>query len=93
MTLVKTYLQTQELSYLVIRTRKEDTSFIYFILEANDGICFYSTLGKEDHHTQMREIEITCTIEYYQQVKDVIQSLNNLFPITILEDKVIKDKF
>ncbi|HAZ11807.1 MAG: hypothetical protein A2X86_07855 [Bdellovibrionales bacterium GWA2_49_15] len=29
---------------IVVRTSKEDSAFFYFTLEANENICFYSTL-------------------------------------------------
>lgn len=50
-----------EVFITIVKMPKEDSAFFYFQLEANEGLCFYSTL---EHQTgdQFREIEIKCHI-------------------------------
>ena len=35
--------------YEEITVRKDEASFVYFIFDANDGLCFYSTLDDNKH--------------------------------------------
>ncbi len=35
--------------YQEITVRKDEASFVYFILDANDGLAFYSTLDDNKH--------------------------------------------
>lgn len=67
-------MQKNDLKELTIRTSKENTSFIYFTLEANENLCFYSTLDYEKG-APLRDIQINCHPSTYPQLKSVLQHL------------------
>lgn len=55
----------------VIRVPKEESAFIYFQLEANEGLCFYSTL-ESSLGRPYRDIELTGAKEFEQEVRRII---------------------
>jgi hypothetical protein len=70
---------------------KEDSAFFYFQLEANDGICFYSTLD-HPHHAQYRDIELRGDILLREEMKHILDECAKKFKIDILVDETIADK-
>ena len=76
---------TDQIHQIIIRVAKKDSSYVYFTLEANEGLCFYSTLDhqKESPH---REIEINLTSSLLNEFLTVFSFLNKTIEITILED-------
>lgn len=71
---------------LKIRVPKKDSSYVYFTLEANEGLCFYSTLDHEKE-SPFREIEINLTNSLVNEFLTVFNFLNKNIEIIILEDK------
>ena len=71
---------------VIVRVPKQDSVFLYFTFEANEGICFYSTL---DYETGMahRDIEIMGAPELYAQLKNVLEYLRSEITIEILKDE------
>jgi hypothetical protein len=69
---------------------KKHTAFLYFQLESNEGICFYSTLTY-DTHDNMRTITCTSSIEYKQQLSEIIARLTNKLEITVLNEEEIQN--
>jgi hypothetical protein len=59
-----------------IRMRKEDSAFVYFILEAHEGICSYSTLPFEptDAH---RDMLLRIPPDFVQEVQAVLNELGD----------------
>lgn len=57
-----------------IRVRKEDSAFVYFILESHEGIVSYSTLDfrKGDPH---RDLELRIPPDFVQEVEGVLKRL------------------
>lgn len=84
------YIETQELIEYHIRLSKEKSSFLYFILESNENLCFYSTLPFEKGSTT-RELCIRCTPELEEQVAALIEHCQSKFDIEIISCKTIKD--
>lgn len=84
---METYQSSQLVQQLIIRVPKTNSVFTYFTLEACDNLCFYSTL---DHvkGQNYRDIIITSTIEFGDEVKRVINRLSDSYSIEILEEKV-----
>lgn len=80
-----------QLFHYVIRLNKEDSAFFYFQLEANDGLCFYSTLPHE-HHAQHRDIDMKGDILLKKEVKAMIDYCSQRFPIEILVEEIIPDQ-
>lgn len=69
-----------------IRVPKAHSAFTYFQLEANENLCFYSTI--EDSLGQpYRDIEIQGSIEFYEEVIRLLDFLAKSFPIEYLSKK------
>jgi hypothetical protein len=83
--------QSAQLFHLIIRLNKEDSAFFYFQLEANDGICFYSTL-ENPPHAQYRDIDLKGDIKLKKEMDHIIERCLNKFKIEILTDEIIQDK-
>ena len=60
-----------------IRVRKEDSAFVYFVLEANEGIAAYSTLEFKpgDPH---RDLLILIPPDFEEDVDRVLKSLGEM---------------
>lgn len=80
----------RQLFHLIIRLNKEDSAFFYFQLEANDGICFYSTL-EHPPHAQYRDIDLKGDIKLIDQMRHIIKRCEEKFKIEILTDEIIQD--
>jgi hypothetical protein len=61
----------------VIRVRKEDSAFVYFILESYEGIASYSTLpfAPGDAH---RDLELQIPRDFEPEVERLLQTLGDL---------------
>ena len=70
---------------VIIRLPKEDSVFLYFTLEANEGICFYSTLAYEKGTTH-RDIEMMGSPELYISLKNILESLKDKISFEIIKD-------
>lgn len=88
--MLRTYQSTKELFYCVLRTPKDDSYFVYFTFESNEGICFYSTVD-ESLKAQYRDIVVRCPIEWADDLKSLIQRLQTEIRLDILEEKIISD--
>lgn len=84
------YKNTQQLFHYLVRVSKKDSALLYFQLEANDGLSFYSTT-EESLGSVYRDIELKGSIEYRPQIQNLFESLKNEFPIQILKDEIIID--
>lgn len=83
--------QISQLFHYVIRLNKEDSAFFYFQLEANDGICFYSTLDHPDH-AHYRDIDLKGDLLLKQEASHLINKCAQKFKVDILVDEIIPDK-
>jgi hypothetical protein len=83
-------MKSTRLFHYVIETNKEDSSFIYFTLESNDGLCFYSTL---DHQVgaENRQIDIKGPIEMQNEFLSVMAHLKKQIRIQIIREDIIDD--
>jgi hypothetical protein len=61
----------------VIRVKKEDSAFVYFILESYEGITSYSTLDFKpgDLH---RDLELRIPPDFEQEVAEVLESFGDM---------------
>lgn len=85
-----TYQSTKELYYCRLRLPKDDSYFLYFTFEANEGLCFYSTVD-ESLKGQYRDIDVKCPVELTQDLKGLIQRLQTEIRLDVLEEKIISD--
>ncbi len=84
------YSETKKLHAITVRVSKNDSAFLYFTFESNEGLAFYSTL-EESSGESYRDIYLRCTPEYHEEVVRQLKALANKFPLEILEDKIIDD--
>lgn len=82
---------SSQLFHYIVRMNKEDSAFFYFQLEANDGLCFYSTLPYEPH-TQYRDIEMRGDILLKKEVDLLLKNCGTKFKIDVLVDETILDQ-
>lgn len=81
-------MSEQNIFHLVIRLPKEEAAFFYFQLEANEGLCFYSTL-ESSLREAFRDIDIKSGPEFASEVKRIIAKLQEKFPIEILVEETL----
>jgi hypothetical protein len=82
---------SSQLFHYVVRLNKEDSAFFYFQLEANDGLCFYSTLPYEPH-TQYRDLDLKGDILLKNEIDLLIKHCSLKFPVDILINETIPDQ-
>jgi hypothetical protein len=85
-----TYQKTKLLHYSCLRVSKDDAYFVYFTFEANEGLCFYSTLD-ESLKGSYRDIEVRCSIEMRDYLKALIERLQAEFRLDVLWEKELID--
>lgn len=73
---------------IIIELSKEDSSFLYFTLEANEGLCFYST---KDHHNgdPNRTVEIYTHPSMKDDLVKVIEYFRRTHPSTIKSEQFV----
>jgi hypothetical protein len=61
----------------IIRVKKEDSAFVYFILESYEGIVSYSTLQHQvgDAH---RDLELRIPPDFVGEVDELLQELGDI---------------
>jgi hypothetical protein len=82
---------SSQLFHYIVRLNKEDSAFLYFQLESNDGLCFYSTLPYEPH-TQYRDIDLKGDILLQGEVQHLLKQCSQKFKIDVLIDEIIPDQ-
>ena len=60
-----------------IRVRREDSAFVYNILESHEGITAYSTLPHQTGELH-RDLELFIPPDFLEEVKEVLKSLGDL---------------
>ncbi|MCK5884856.1 MAG: hypothetical protein KAG61_14295 [Bacteriovoracaceae bacterium] len=80
----------QTLFHSVIRIPKEESAFTYFILEANEGLAFYSTLPFEKG-SPYRDIDIKCSVDFKVELCYLLDRLSQQYPIEFLSQTELKD--
>jgi hypothetical protein len=66
---------------IFIRTKKEDSAFVYHVFEAHEGLVAYSTLPHRAHDP-FRDLELLVTQELKSDLEALLQDLSEL--VTIL---------
>jgi hypothetical protein len=63
--------------YRTIRVRKEDSAFVYFILESYEGLTSYSTLDFKlgDAH---RDLELRIAPDFISEVDELLEGLGEM---------------
>lgn len=81
---------SNKLNHLVIRTAKADSAFVYFQFEANEGLCFFSTV-ESSLNTQYRDIEIFSPQSLNSEFRHMISYLGESISIQVLKDELVQD--
>jgi hypothetical protein len=68
---------------MILRVRKEDSAYLYQILEASEGLTNYSTLAA-DKHSSHREILLHLAPDLVHEVRELIERLAREIPIEVL---------
>ncbi|MAF79042.1 MAG: hypothetical protein CME63_02980 [Halobacteriovoraceae bacterium] len=79
-----------KLQHYIIKVPKDQAAFTYFQLEANEGLCFYSTLDSS-LTLPYREIELFSPLSLHQEVKNFLDHLKNEVPFEILVHEELED--
>jgi hypothetical protein len=85
------FKQTKTLNYFRVRTAKEYSSFMYFILEAHDSMAFYSTTD-QSLKMEYRDIDIYCTPEFSEEVRHIFQHFQGYHSLEVLKDELLFDQ-
>lgn len=88
--MIMTYQNTRSIQYLRVRVSKEDSVFLYFILESNDNLCWYSTIPHEVGQ-KYRDIDIRTTIENSQELLRLLKYLEKEIKLEYLIDEIKED--
>lgn len=86
-------LETKQnkLKHYIIRVPKSDAAFTYFQFEANDGLCFYSTL-ESSLKEPFRDIDIKTHESLSEELTRLLTHLGKSINIEILLDEMIDDQ-
>lgn len=87
---MNTYIETKTLNKIVLRMDKSYSSFLYFTLESNENISFYSTLAFEKGQ-KFRDIVIYTTPELYPHLQHVLEYSMKRAEIEVIESCQIID--
>jgi hypothetical protein len=68
---------------IFIRTRKEDSAFLYHLLEAHEGLAAYTTLPHRPHDP-FRDMELIVTEGFRRDLEDLLCELSDW--VTVLPD-------
>ncbi|WP_127714564.1 hypothetical protein [Halobacteriovorax sp. HLS] len=82
--------ENNQILHLIIRVPKEDAAFFYFQLEANEGICFYSTL-ENSMKESYRDITVTAHIGLEEELMHIISKLQQSHKLEILKKEIKED--
>jgi len=76
-----------EVKKLVIKVPKEESAFVYFTLEANEGIASHSTLPFNEGDPY-RLIAMFSPIDFFPELQRIIHELGKKFEVVIVEQPV-----
>jgi hypothetical protein len=77
-----------QLFHYIIRVPKSESAFTYFQLEANEGLCFYSTLESSMGETY-RDLDLKGSLDLKEEVEHLLEVLRGKYALEVLLDEVI----
>lgn len=78
------------LFHFVIRVPKEHSSFVYFQMEACEGLGFYSTLSFLPGQSY-RDIDIKGAVELKEEALNLLNGLKESTKLEFIKDEVVID--
>jgi len=79
-----------KLQHYIIKVPKDQAAFTYFQLEANEGLCFYSTLDSSLTLTY-REIELFSPLCLQREVTNFLEHLKSAVPLDVTLHEILED--
>ena len=79
-----------QLQHFILKVPKDQAAFTYFQLEANEGLCFYSTLDSS-LGAEYREIELFSPLSLKEEVANFLTHLKNEVPYEITTEEILDD--
>jgi hypothetical protein len=79
-----------EYYYLKIICSKEDSSYVYFTLEANEGVAFYST-SDEILEGENRILHLWSSLGMKPDLIQIMDGLKQYVKFDILEEKYLEE--
>jgi hypothetical protein len=84
-------MPNNQLVHTIIRVPKEESAFVYFTLEANEGLAFYSTL-QDSLGEGFRDIAIKTHISLEAELDHLIEILGKEIPMETRLREITDDK-
>ncbi len=82
---------SQELLHIVVSTIKEESVLVYFMLESNEGLAFYSTVPNEKGDL-LRKIDIKSSRTLEKEVRGLLSIVKRVAPsLEIITDEYVAD--
>jgi hypothetical protein len=88
--MVHNFNNSKELYYCRVRVPKDEAYFVYFTLESNEGLSYFSTVD-ESLKGQYRDIDLKCSIELKESLEALLKSLQAKIRLDVIHSEVIKD--
>ena len=82
--------QESRLNRFIIRVSKNDAAFIYFQFEANEGLCFFSTMA-ESLSQPYRDIQVLSPLSVSNEINHLLDYLGQEIDIQFIEKEVVQD--
>ncbi len=70
-------MKPMQIEQMLIRVKKEDSAFVYCILESHEGIVSYSTVDYQVG-TPHRDLELTVPLDFKEELRRVLSELGDL---------------
>ena len=68
-----------------IRVHRQDSAFVYAILESLEGMASYSTLGSDFQHQQYRDLELFYSEDFSSDLEKILEGLRKKFQVLEIE--------
>lgn len=81
--------ELNEINQIWLQVPKEQSSFVYFQLEANEGLCFYSTTHKNLQHCILH---LQYHISLTDEVNQLLNYLNSKIEIKQFKNDPVADE-
>ena len=85
-----TFKETKKIYNVILRISKRNSSFLYFTLEANENIAFYSTVV-QTQPCDYRDIDIKCTIDLKDNLTKILEHFSKENPYEVLSEQILID--
>lgn len=83
--------ENTKLRHLILRVAKDQAAFLYFQLEANEGLAFYSTLDQSLRES-FRDVELFSPMELAPELNHFLEAIHKEVEPLVILDEVINDE-